>query len=57
MGPKDLGPEDPGLGTQGPKNLGPEDPGLGTGDPGPRDLRPMDPNWHTLYMYIHSMCL
>ena len=26
-------------------------------DPGPRDPRPMDPNWHTLYMYIHSTCI
>ena len=24
---------------------------------GPGDPRPMEPNWHTLYMYIHSICL
>ena len=26
----------------------------GPGELGPRDLRPMEPNWHTLYVYIHS---
>jgi len=29
----------------------------GLGDPGPMDLRTLDSNWHTLYMYIHSTCV
>jgi len=28
--------------------------GPGTGDPGTQGPRDPDPNWHTLYVYIHS---
>jgi len=49
------GPEDPGPRT---RDRGPriEDRGLGTEDPGPRTWGPRDPNWHTLYVYVH-VCL